>query len=426
MLMLLVCSAVLADSLPKDSMMDLAITNARLVDGNGQVRSGAGILVKDGKIAAILTSGKTPLARRVIDAGGATVMPGLIDTHVHLCVSDTITDDVSLNRYMREVVTGKLSQFLDHGVTTIRSMGDPEDAILDLRIRIANGEIPGPRLQVVGPGITVVNGHPAVTVYGTQPFLRERSAEEIDSPESAARIVNRLADKGVDAIKILYEGSDDPGNAPPNLMYQNVWGIDNVPRFSIETLQALINVSHERGLRIVVHAVDEESTATAVALGADELAHGLADEPVPVSEELTQKMRDHGIYYSATLQVYAAIAPAKLDNASPQLKRVADAGVNVTVGSDTFGRLLPGHSTLREIELMVEAGLTPALAIQAATGNAAASLGLDDTLGSLTLGKRADILVVDGDPLTNISALRNLSAVIQNGQIIRVDRALTN
>lgn len=406
------------ESLASEPIADLVVINARLLDGNGKVREGTGILLRGGKIQSILMSGKVPEARRVIDARGGTVMPGLIDTHVHLCVSDVVKDAASLSKYIEDVVSENLSNYLSYGVTTIRSMGDPEDAMLGLRARIAAGEVKGPRLQVVGPGITMVNGHPAITVYGKRPFLREHSAEEVNSVAVASDVVNRLADKGVDAIKIIYEGSDDPNNAQPNLVYQKNWGIGTVPRFSLEVLEALISEAHKRGLSAIVHTVDEESARSAVFFGADALEHGLAHEVAPVSAVLKENMRSQGVFYSSTLQVYDAIAPATLHHAMPQLKRVANAGVKVVVGTDTFGVQLAGDRTIREMELMVDAGLDAGLVIWAATGNAADSLGLSKVLGSLEPGKIADIIVVNGDPLKDISTLRSLSIVIQNGQIV--------
>ena len=416
-----VCGATASGQQAPSPRADLVITNARLLDGSGEVKAGTGLVIEGKRITAILTDGETRRARITVDAAGGTVLPGLIDTHVHLVFSETITDEASCTQYIEDVVSTNLIEFLAHGVTTVRSIGDPLDKILELRAQLTTGELRGPRLLVVGPAFTAPDGHPAATVYGKTPWLRQHATIEVASVQAAREAIVRLASKGVNGIKIVYEGSDDPTQP-----YPNHWGVETIPRLSHEVLLALVNEAHQRGLRVTAHTVKEDAALAAVEAGVDGLEHGVSEVQGTVSDESLKRFRESGLFYVPTLQVFEALVPDVFANAGPKLKTVSGAGVKVALGSDTFGALPAGAQVIREAELMVAAGLSPATVVQAATQNAATHIGLGEEIGTLAPGKLADLIIVKGDPLMDIATLRRVWLVVKDGEITIDKRGASN
>lgn len=186
---------------------DLIITNARILDGLGGVIENGTVAVNDGRIESVSNASRE-IQGEVIDAAGMTVMPGFIDTHVHVSSGwegDTLE---AVQRNADEVLPEKLRELLDAGFTTVLTMGDYLPMILDVRRRIQTGELLGPRMLVVGPNITAPGGHPAATVYEDDPLGRRYAAAEVNTPEAGRAKVRELATAGVDAIKATYESRD--------------------------------------------------------------------------------------------------------------------------------------------------------------------------------------------------------------------------
>lgn len=215
---------------------DVLITNARLIDGTGGIKEGAMIAISGNRIEGIFSDGEPREGDLTIDAGGRTVMPGLIDSHVHILVDEPVVDENTLAEYIENSVRKNLAGFLSHGVTTVKSAGDPEDAILALRQLIEEGKIEGPRLLVVGPVLSAPGGHPSVTIFADNPWIRERIVGELESVEGAKETIVRLAEKGVDGIKIVYQGSD---NESPSYLYGGRISIRRLPREVMETIQGV-------------------------------------------------------------------------------------------------------------------------------------------------------------------------------------------
>lgn len=390
---------------------DLVIRRAHVFDGVN-VRTGLyDIAINGGEIAAISTGslkGKTE-----VNANEGWVMPGLIDTHIHFYDVLAVTNPETIQAFEENELPGQMDSFLQHGVTTIKSVGDPTEQILQTRARLATGALRGPRLLATGCGITGHDGHPASTIFGSNPWARARYAGEVGSMQQMRDLVHYLADLKVDAIKILSEGACAcRGEA------KYVWQIPGfhkaveLERLPPDFLRAGIETAHARSLRVTVHTTQQVAAREAIEAGADGLEHGVTVEPITDSA-LIELMLTRDITYTPTLWAHDAAYP----NVRGNLKKVADAGVHVVLGTDTFsGRGVYGANTLEEAELMVAAGMTPVQSLVAGTSGAARQCVRPD-LGTVAPGKRADLIVLSADPTQDIRNLRKLSMTILNGEI---------
>ncbi|MCZ0208736.1 amidohydrolase family protein [Streptomyces sp. UMAF16] len=389
---------------------DLVIRRAHVFDGHRALAGLYDIAVDGGKIASVSAD---PLrGTREVDAAGGWVMPGLIDTHVHLYDVRAVSGPDSMRAFEDNELPRKLGLFLDHGVTTIKSVGDPTGGILDTRSKIAAGVLGGPRLLATGCGITGRDGHPATTVFGDNPWARERFTAEVDGVRQIRDLVHHLADRGVDAIKLLSEGACAHSGGPTYLWRNPAFpdGVELV-RLPVALLRAGIEAGHERGLRVTVHTTQQAAAREAIEAGADGLEHGVTIEPL-TDHSLIDLMLEHGITYTPTLWIDDAHPDAR-----GNLRKVAAAGVHIALGSDTFsGRGLFGANTLEEAELMVAAGMTPAQVPAAGTSGASRQCVRPD-LGTVAPGKRADLLVLNADPTADIGNIRDLGMVILNGEV---------
>ncbi|WP_443072912.1 amidohydrolase family protein [Streptomyces sp. S465] len=389
---------------------DLVIRRTHVFDGRQALAGLYDVAINGGEIASV--SAEPLRGRHEVDAAEGWVMPGLIDTHIHFYDVHAVSDPDSMRAFEQNELPGKLGLFLDHGITTIKSVGDPTDGILDTRAKIAAGTLRGPRLLATGCGITGRDGHPAATVFSDNPWARERFTGEVDSVQQIRDLVHHLADRKVDAIKLLSEGACAHSGGPKYL-WQNPAFPDGVEleRLPLDLLRAGIEAGHERGLRVTVHTTQQAAAREAIEAGADGLEHGVTIEPL-TDHSLIDLMLEHAITYTPTLWI---------DNAHPDapgnLKKVAEAGVHIALGSDTFsGRGLYGANTLEEAELMVAAGMTPTQVLAAGTSGASRQCVRPD-LGTVAPGKRADLLVLNADPTADIGNIRDLSMVILNGEI---------
>jgi imidazolonepropionase-like amidohydrolase len=394
---------------------DLVIRRAHVFDGHRPLTGLRDVAINGGQIAAVSAG---PLrGRTAVDAAEGWVLPGLIDTHLHV-YDVRVSDPKSMQAFEENELSGRLDLFLQHGITTIKSVGDPTEGILETRARIAAGTLRGPRLLATGCGITARDGHPAATVFGGNPWARERFTGEVDSVQQMRDLVHHLADRKVDAIKLLSEGACACTGSP-----EYVWRNPAFPsavelvRLPFDFLKAGIETGHERGLRVTVHTTQQAAAREAIEAGADGLEHGVTVEPI-TDHTLIDLMLERDTTYTPTLWIDDAIHPDTRGN----VKTVADAGVSIALGSDTFsGRGLFGANTLEEAELMVAAGMTPVQSLVAGTSAAARQCVRPD-LGTVAAGKRADLILLTADPTQDISNLRKLAMTILNGEIVVENR----
>ena len=390
---------------------DLAIINARLIDESGELQSDMSILISSGKILQVSKNSNLQNVTRVINANNRIVLPGFIDSHVHLIAHLNANNNQSLTEQLKTDVVPKLEDYLRHGVTTIKSLADPVDAILVLREQLRSGDYPGPRLLTAGRAIGAKDGHPGKTMSENMPWLREQINIEIDSVEQSLQAVQDLHDRQVDAIKIFYSGNEKGNNS---YRFMNM----APPRLPVKVMQAAVAEAHRYNLPVTAHTVQLEEAFAAVQAGVNGLEHGVVIEPI--TSQLLDILYNNKVTYVPTLRMtkyFLNDIPARVPQEN--LVKVVAAGISVALGTDSGGHDLPyGNAVLDEAELMAVAGLTPLQVIRAMTVNAARHLGLDDEIGTIVVTKRADIVIVDGDPLKNISDLRKVWKVLKDGQIM--------
>jgi len=382
---------------------------AAVFDGE-QLRDGWDVLVEGDRIAgagAASTIG-VPDGARTIELPGATLLPGLIDLHTHLLLhpyderpwDDQVLRDPESLRVARAVVAAKRT--LAAGFTTLRDLGTEGagDADVGLRRAIEEGVIPGPRLVCVTRAI-VARG-----TYGPTGFHSgccvPQGADEVDGAESIVRTTRMQIARGADWIKVYADYRYGPGG-------------DARPTFSQDELALIVRVAHDAGVPVAAHATTAEGMRRAALAGVQTIEHGNEG-----TAEVFALMAQHDVAYVPTLAVYEVLERMRgLSSDHPKVvaKRAAFAaarasGVTIANGSDIG--VFPHGENARELELLVEHGMTPAEALRAATSVAAIVLRRGD-LGTVAAGARADIVCCDGDPTVSIGALRSIRLVIKDG-----------
>ena len=395
----------------------LALTGATVLAGEGlEPRARSTILIRDGIIIRIGNADDVgiPPEATVLDLSGYTVLPGLIDLHVHLGSPEMKVRQKPGPMMLAKLIVdwvrcfpGRRRAFLNHGVTTVRSVGDDHEWVVKFRRRIRNGELEGPRLFVAGPLFTTRGGHPVATL---RVEARSGGVRVPDTPDEARNAVRKLAggDEGVDLIKIVQErGRRDKPLEP----------------IRPDVLRAIVAEAHCHGLPVTAHWGTREDLDDVLAAGVDGLEHFeprgvLEGSPGDTLDVLVQR----GLPIAPTLTVMDVVIPPQIMR---QLcRRVGEyhaAGGRVVVGTDAGMPGVPfGAGVHRELEILVESGLTPQQALQGATSEAAKVLR-SDQIGVIAAERAADLVAVAGDPLQDIMAVRNVVMVFRDGRLV-VDR----
>jgi imidazolonepropionase-like amidohydrolase len=404
-----------------------AIQAGRLiVDAALPERGPSTVIVENGRIARIETGFTAPAGAIVVDERGRTVMPGLIDVHVHL------TMDSGLPWYQR--LTPKYSEpyaatvglknalvMARAGFTTVRDVGSPGVAGIATRDAIREGSFPGPRIQVSGPPLSMIGGH-ADEAVGLNPELAEAVNERgqigvCTGVDGCARATRQIAALGVDLIKIMATGGVlDPG----------AMGLEQ--HFSDDEMKAIVDTAHSLHLKVAAHAHGARGILAATRAGVDSIEHGTFIDDAGVA-----KMKRRGTYFSATLMAFtgvqAALGTGRLTPNSEAKGRVAlaqwgtglnrayRAGVKIALGTDSA--VAPHARAAEELGLMVsKGGMTPRDALIAATKGGADLMGLSSETGTLDPGKSADLIAVEGDPLVDPSAVTRVGYVMVEGKAI--------
>lgn len=406
----------------------LVVENGRVIMGNGRVIERGTVVVAGDRILSVTDEVVEASGARRIDAAGKTVLPGLIDAHVHLLLGDLTSQPRStseLDARIQQDLSGRLRAFLEAGITTVMSTGDFWPAIRSVRESIHSGELVGPRIFTSGPVFTAPGGHPAVTVCGglqgwgdVNPWCRDHLAAEVDTRAGARASVERLAGEGVDLIKMVYDSVGPP----------------RVEHLETDVMHEIVAAAHDANLRVYAHIGEVGNAITAVNAGLDGLVH----TPVRVSkegqrQELVDAMVGRKVAAVSTAvglealrdrfvregnEELARMFDAELQGLLETIRRIAEADPGLVVlGTDT-PQLSPGDGFHGEVRLLGETGLTGEEVLRAATRNAAEHLGRASELGTLEAGKIADLIVVDGNPLVALSALRNVEIVIKGGEVV--------
>ena len=375
-----------------ESERPLALVNATLIDGTGaDPLPGAVLLIQRGRILAVGPAAEVeiPAGAEIVDLQGATVMPGFINAHAHL-------------GYTKE----KLEAWAQGGVTTVRDLGNgsARAELFALRDEVLRNPQCA-RLVAAGPMVTVPGGYPIVPWGG--------DGLTITSPDDARQQVARLLEDGADVIKIALESG---------VIFRRT-----IPTLSPEEAAAIVEETHRRGTRVSVHVTISPDLERALDAGVGDVAHmvvpGAGPDELP--DDLIERMVEAGVYWEPTLELWQGVSsvnPVDYDRqAIDNLRRFVAAGGKVALGTDYAGYTTEFQlgMPMKEIGWMQEAGMTPMQVIVSGTRHAAHVCNLERELGTLEVGKIADVLVVDGDPLEDMHALASVRLVLHGGEIIR-------
>lgn len=439
------------DAVPSSILIrDVAVLDVE----EGTVNPARDVLIRGEYIAEIgpADSLAGPPDAELIDGSGLTLIPGLVDAHAHVLSFVGAPWSPGVANPERN-----LESYLYSGVTTVFDTGESSDEIFDLRDRVDRGELLGPRLFAVGKPITAPDGHPVKLFDALAPwwidwYIAPRSAYQVDSAESAREAVQANAEAGADFIKVMVDTL--PGNARL---------IDH------EVLKAVVDAAHENDLRVVAHIGSTADALMAGRAGVDAYVHGVYMERIPDEDVSTIAAFDIPMAPTTVVFDNAAdlnrtpfeptplereVAPPSVfaalneDLGEPKVPRVmADwldhlnevrpawndnvarlhaSGVTMLAGSDFQPGLFPGPSVHRELDLLRDAGLSNAEVLRAATIAPARFLSgsPDPEYGAVQVGKRADLVLVGGDPLADLSAVHNVEDVIVGGvRLIRTGYA---
>jgi imidazolonepropionase-like amidohydrolase len=404
----------------------LILTGGKVIDGKGAAPQTRTLLIEGNRISAILPPGETPRpaeGARFIDVSGMTVLPGLIDTHTHIAMSkgDTELSVIKESIPFKTIKACRNAQTtLEAGFTTIRDLG--ADHLVDLAVRDAvnQGIARGPRM--LASGFRILPTGADYPLYPPQVSFQERFT--MDSPDEVRKAVRTLLALGVDVIKILTTGRTFRKTSSPDAY-----------ALTLEEATVAVEEAHNQGIPVSCHAHGSQGVKIALRAGCDTLEHGTS-----LDEADCKWMAEKGVYLIPTFSygkhaeergVAAGLPDYAVEKAIASrrkrlesFRRALEAGVPYAMGSDA-GMPLADHGTNAfELEAMVEAGLTPMQAIEAATSKAAECLRLGKETGSIEEGKLADIIVFQGNPLENISDLQDtekIKFVIKDG-VIEVER----
>jgi imidazolonepropionase-like amidohydrolase len=426
-------AAILTLGATPSAAKDLAIHAGRLIDGTGKtVQTQVTILVHDDRIAAIQPGFTAPKGAEVIDLSASTVLPGLIDDHVHITQSfhkgDPIHTAMTRTDYDDEIdAVNNARATLMAGFTSIRDVGSATGVVVALKRAINNGLTPGPRMWVAGTPLGPTGGH-GDAADGLDPELSHAGWTDnlIDSPESARKTVRRLKREGADLIKIMPSGG--------------VMSIGDDPKLQLmedDEIKAVIETAHSLGMKVAAHAHGKQAIDHALAMGVDSIEHGTYADA-----ESYKLFKDHGAYFVPTLLVgskvfeHAKTHPEDLNPSTVQktltvipymmknMHNAYAAGVKIAFGTDTFGMSDHGQNA-QEFKLLVDAGMSPMEAIKAATWNAADLIGDTADIGTVQPGRYADIIAVDADPLKDVTVLEHVAFVMKGGVVYKAKGAPT-
>ena len=392
--------------------MNLIIRNVRLIDGTGvDAISSVNVVVENGIISWIGEGNISPLAHPHYDdinGEDLTLMPGTFDCHEHFAGDGGQNGVLAMNDDIPEVLMVKAAanarRALMTGQTSARDVGSPYGMSITLARQVATGSIPGPRITAAGQWIQAPTTWPYSMVY------------TIETPEQMRQVVSDQIAQGAGLIKVgatgIREDGSDYGTLGP------------------EIASLVVQMAHGAGLKVAAHCTGFVGAREAVEAGIDSIEHA-----TQIDEFTAKLMFERGTVAVPTVSTWdyklnAAtrwnlpkeeidLAEARRDSSKASFRRMLDAGVKIAAGTDAGGSPVRHGTIVHEMEVMIECGLTTMQAIESATRIAAEITGTIDHTGTVEIGKVADLILVDGDPLSDIGAIRNVWAVFQGGRRIR-------
>lgn len=422
----------------------IAIVGARLIDMTGkEVIEDSILVIGDDKIEAVARRRDYPVpsGARVIDATGCTVLPGLIDCDIHL-ISGSGGSAMSVSEFMPERITRDLQASLYWGITTLRDGGDSLNISVRYRDRLKDDGEPHPRFYTSGAWITARGGYPALYL---PPLVASDVTRQIEGQPDVKKTIDELADKNVDMLDVSYEGGSD-------------W--KPYPKLSFSLLKEVVELAHARGLRVSALTRSNSELKEALQAGVTAVEHISAER---IDEECIKLLLEKQAYYCPSLalrysekatrdetdallgteDVRNTVGPRIIEsllqhkgyffevkedemgfgymqevwkNSQASLKMVTERGVKVILGTGAGSPVVfHGLAPHDELRLMLSAGMPAIEALKSATKTSAEFIGIDKQVGTLEVGKQADILILDGNPLEDIGATKRIRMVLRDG-----------
>lgn len=396
-------------------MSKIAFVNGRLFIGDGRVVDNGSVVIEDDRIIEVATGSPKSLdGVEIVSLDGAMLLPGLIDSHIHICSDGS--NDPWTNRQGKSVAAITLiaadmaKQTIMNGVTTIRDMGGPDGIDLALRDAVASELIIGPRMLVSCRCVCMTGGH------------GWRAGREADGPDEVRRAAREQIKAGADLFKIMATGGVmTPGVEP------------GAEQFTEEEMRAGIEEAHKAGRMTATHAQGKQGIMNAIRAGIDSIEHGFY-----VDEEVAELMVEKNVYFVPTLAAVHNIVANGVDAGIPEyavkkaekvqaihrenVLKAKEAGVLIGMGTDAGTPFNAHGKNLQELSLLVQAGFSPTEALVAATKTAAEVIGMKNDLGMLEAGRLADLVVCNGDPTKDVDLLTdpdNISGIYLAGRKIR-------
>src|ERR1700678_777381 len=403
---------------PAPAAKTVAIRAGHLLDvKTGRTLSNQTIVIQGDKITSIGADAQIPAGAQVVDLSNATVLPGLIDAHTHLTMTTNFGYSALAISIPREALDGARNArvTLEAGFTTVRNVGARGFTDVALRDAINAGDVPGPRMLVSGPPLSITGGHCDEDLL---PFEWHAQSEGAgDGIEAVQHKTREIIKYGADLIKICATGGVlSHGDNP------------QASQYTLEEMKAIVADAHRLGRKVAAHAHGAQGILWASEAGVDSIEHGSYIDDAGIAE-----MKKNGTYLVPTLyladwflenaeknhvpEFYLAKAKAVMPIARKNIAHAFASGVKVAFGTDAA--VYPHGLNAHEFAVMVKLGLTPLQAIQAATLNAADLLGWPGKVGSLEPGASEDIIAVEGDPLKDVTTLERVKFVMKGGEVVK-------
>ena len=408
-----------ASESPAPSTHPIVLHAARLLDIKaGKLIKPGELLIQGDRIVEVGATVRHPAGAEVIDLGDRTLMPGLIDAHIHLFLHPGAEDLQTVQESVPErtiMATLAARDDLMAGFTAERDMGTEGAGSADTAVRnaINEGRIPGPRLRISGNAINILGGHEDAIGYNPAQHVLP-NADYANNADELVAVIRQQFKEGADFIKIYETGADSVRDGKLSSPYQ----------YTELQLEAAVKEAARLGNRIAVHATGEPGTLYAAQAGVVSIDH--ADQ---LSEETMRLMREKQIFAVPTFTIFEYFAEHSatpqqsahehqvLDLKVQEFKKQIAASVPMAVGSDVGP--FPHGTQARELVLMVKYGMSPLAVLRADLLNGAKLLGWEEQIGSLEPGHLADVIAITGDPLADISAVSNVGFVMKGGAIYR-------
>lgn len=391
---------------------------------DGQLRSDVVIGIKNGRVSSISSGSKDSIDGEFVDLSGFTVLPGLIDSHTHLCDNSYMGEEFDHWTYPTATfgIVGVVNarKTLLAGFTTVRDVSAPFYCDVALRDAIARGWVQGPRMLASGPMLTMTGGHGSWGNWiAPQHEVRTDAHLIADGISEVRKAVRTLARNNVDLVKVAATGG-----------YGTHGTIPGAASYSVEELKVIVEEARKHGLEVSAHAHGPEGIKNAVSAGVTSVEHASM-----IDDDGIRLMRKSGTYavldllsaHFDLIEVNQSYADKNLGHSNSEeyaaiverFGAVYSAGVKIVFGTDAG--IYPHGRNAEQFQLMVDAGMTPLDAIRSATIVAADSLGRQEDIGEIAIGKNADIIAVRGNPLEDVRVLEDIHIVLKEGVMISLE-----